>query len=399
MTGRVLVTGVGAVSCLGSGRAALWHGLLAGGGQPRDVIDPHAHMESALMYLTPEVPAAPVALAHVPLSAGPRFAVAAAREAVDDAGLAGPARAGLPVVLGVEMGNARMHEDRRTGTHRTASSDPDRWTPMTVTAAAVAAALGSRETHTSVGNACAASAYALTVAADMIRAGEADVVLTGGAEGATRVGMGAFNRLGAADPVRCRPFDRGRRGTVFGDGAAMLVLESADHARARGAHAYAEVAGAAWSCDARHPTAPDPSATHVIRAMREALDAAGLGPADVGAVVPHGTGTALNDVVESHAMRAVFGAHCDRLPLINLKAMIGHTAGVAGAFGCATAALALRAGVVPASPRIDEPDPECAVLVPQDGTRPIERPAVMVNSYAFGGNNACVVLTGGAVDR
>ncbi|MCA2218258.1 beta-ketoacyl synthase N-terminal-like domain-containing protein [Jidongwangia harbinensis] len=400
MTGRVLITGLGALTCLGAGAPALWHGMLGGGGRPRPVPDPHAHMRTTLMYLFPgDLPAEPAAVAHVPLASGPRYAVAAAREAVADAGLSEPVLRDMPVLLGVEMGNAGLHEARRVaGPDAAATAGPRRWTPLTVTAAAVGAALGSRAPNTSVGNACAASAYALTLAADLIRAGEADVVLAGGAEGVTRVGMGAFNRLGAADPVRCRPFDRQRRGTVFGDGAAMLVLESAGHAARRGARAYAEVAGAAWSCDAHHPTAPDATATQVIRAIRAALAAAGLAPGDLGAVVPHGTGTPLNDVVESRALREVFGDHCAALPLLNLKGMIGHTAGVAGAVGCVAAALMLRSRMVPAAPRRDEPDPDCPVWLPSTPT-PLDRPSVLVNSYAFGGNNASVVLTAPGEDR
>jgi 3-oxoacyl-[acyl-carrier-protein] synthase II len=352
-------------------------------------------MQSALMYLVPEadIPAEPAGHAHVPLASGPRTGVAAAQEAVADAGLDKSALRRLPVVLGVELDNARMHEQRRVAARDGAACARDsRWTPMTVTSSAIAESLGTEAGHLSVGNACAASAYAITVAMDMIRSGEADVVLAGGAEGPTRVGMGAFNRLGAADPVRCRPFDRRRQGTVFGDGAAMLVLESAQRAANRGATGYAEFLGAAWSCDAHHPTAPDPDATQVIRGMRHALAQAGLAATDIGAVVPHGTGTPSNDQVESRALREVFGDHCARLPLLNLKGAIGHTAGVAGAFGCLAAALMIRLGRVPASATPDEQDPDCDVWIPRTSVA-LTWPTVLVNAYAFGGNNASLVLT------
>ncbi len=229
------------------------------------------------------------------------------------------------------------------------------------------------------------------MAMDMIRAGEATTVLVGGAEGVTRAGMGSFDRLGAADPVRCRPFDRNRAGTMFGDGSAMIVLESAGHARRRGARPYAELAGAAWSCDAHHPTAPDPSGTQIIRAMTEALADAGLSRSQVGCVIPHGTGTPLNDVVESQALGAMFGDRTPELPLFSLKAMIGHTSGAAGAFACMTAALMIRHGKTPANATIDQ-DPECAVWLPQEHSVPLKTPIVLVNTYAFGGNNTSLVV-------
>lgn len=394
---RVVITGLGAVSCLGTGVPAFWRGLGSGGGTPRVVPDPDARMANRLMYAVAaeDVPEEPERYAHVPLAAGPRMAVTAAHGAVRDAGLDAGLLARMPVVLGVEMGNAGMHEARRTDSaQHTPLAGYDRWTPMTVTSAAVAAAIGAGGGNTSVGNACAASGYAAAVAADMIRAGETEVALTGGAEGPTRVGMGVFNRLGATDPLRCRPFDRERQGTLFGDGSAMLVLESAEHAAARGATVYAELAATAFSCDAHHPTAPDPGGTQAVRGMRRALADADLEPEDIGGVVPHGTGTPLNDVVESEALREVFGELCDRLPLFSLKSMIGHTAGVAGAFGTLTAALMLHHGRTPANAPVEDQDPRCAVWLPQDRPLPLSAPAVLVNAYAFGGNNVSLVLTG-----
>ncbi|GGV11572.1 beta-ketoacyl-[acyl-carrier-protein] synthase family protein [Streptomyces spectabilis] len=383
---RVVITGLGAVSCLGTGVAAHWAGLLAGGGEPAEVPLPHLNMRTTKMYLVDraEVPAKPASHAGTELGTSPRLAVAAAEQALTDAGLAYGTRDAVPVVLGVELGNADMQEVRRSA-GRTA------WTTLTPAAAVVGAAIGSRAALTSVGNACSASGYALTIALDMIRAREAATVLVGGAEGITRAGIGAFNRLGAADPVRCRPFDRNRAGTMFGDGSAMIVLEAAEHARRRGARPYAELAGAAWSCDAYHPTAPDPSGDQVVRAMTEALADARVSGADVGCVIPHGTGTPLNDVVESRALHRVFGERTRELPLFSLKAMIGHTTGAAGAFACLTATLMLRHRQSPANVVIDQ-DPECDVWLPQERSVPLDAPAVLVNTYAFGGNNTSFVV-------
>ncbi|WP_221351521.1 beta-ketoacyl-[acyl-carrier-protein] synthase family protein [Streptomyces beigongshangae] len=383
---RVVITGLGAVSCVGTGVTAYWDGLLAGGGEPADVPLPHLNMRTKKMYLVDrdEVPAEPSRHAGVELGSSPRLAVAAAEQALADAGLEDRARPALPVVLGVELGNADMQETQRSA-GRTA------WTTPAPAAAVVAARIGSRAAVTSVGNACSASGYALTIASDMIRAGEATAVLVGGAEGVTRAGMGAFNRLGAADPVRCRPFDRNRAGTMFGDGSAMIVLEAAGHARRRGAEPYAELAGAAWSCDAYHQTAPDPSGDQIVRAMTDALADAGLGGSDVGCVIPHGTGTPLNDVVESRALHRMFGGSTREVPLFSLKAMIGHTTGAAGAFACLTATLVLRHRRIPANIPIDQ-DPECDVWLPQEHPVPLGAPAVLINTYAFGGNNTSLVV-------
>lgn len=383
---RVVITGLGAISCLGSSVAAYWDGLLAGGGEPAEVRLPDLNMRATKMYLVDpaDVPPEPSCYAGAELGDSPRMAVAAAEQALTDSGLEAGARSAVPVVLGVEPGNADMHERQRSAGRRV-------WTPLTPTAGVVGAAIGSRASVTSVGNACSATGYALTIALDMIRMGEATTVLVGGAEGATRIGMGAFARLGAADPVRCRPFDRNRAGTMFGAGSAMIVLEAADHARLRGVQPYAELAGAAWSCDAHHLTAPDRSGDQIIRAMTEALADAKLRASDVSCIIPHGTGTPLNDVVESQALRAIFGDGTRKLPLFSLKAMIGHTTGAAGAFACLTAALMIRHQKSPANSPIDQ-DPECDVWLPQEIPVPLDAPAVLINTYAFGGNNTSFVV-------
>ncbi|MBE1586631.1 beta-ketoacyl-[acyl-carrier-protein] synthase family protein [Nonomuraea angiospora] len=386
---RAVLTGLGAVSCLGAGAEAHWAGLLAGGAAPREVDLPYMHMRARRMYLTPPsaIPAGPGTHAGIPLGPAPRMAVAAAREALADAGIGRGDTVRIPVVMGVEMGNASVQEEQRG-----AGGTPP-WTPLAVTAAVVAEAVGSRAGTAGLGNACAAGGYTLGVALDVIRAGEADVVLVGGAEGITRVGMAGFDRIRVTDPYGCRPFARDRAGTVFADGAAFAVLESAAHAASRGARPYAELGAAAWSCDAyHHPTAPEPDAVQLVRAMRNALADAGVRPEQVGCVLPHATGTPVNDAVESRALRRVFGDSSGRPPVFALKALIGHTSGAAGMFACLTAALIASRATIPANAPLDQ-DPECDVWLPQDGPVPLNRPAVLVNSCATGGVNASFVLS------
>ncbi|OPF82742.1 3-oxoacyl-ACP synthase [Streptomyces antioxidans] len=407
----VLVTGLGALSPLGAGVDAFWRGMHKADTAPARVPDPLAHMDRPLMYLVPEadVPDGPEEQDGLPLGRGSRFALAAAREAVADAGLTAPlepsalpeayaAGGGLDprrvaVALSTGMGDTDLHEGWWTGGEPPASG---RWAPAFPLASVVGGWFGAQGVNTCVSNACAASGYALSVGADLIRSGEADVVIAGGAEAYSRVALACFNRLGAIDPERCRPFAADRQGTVFGEGAAVLVLESAAHARARGARTvYGRLAGAGWSCDAHHATAPEPSGEQIERAMRGALREAGAGPesgsgsgpGELGFVIPHGTGTELNDVVESR----VLGGLTPRTPLYSVKALIGHTGGAAGAFAALAASLVLHHGTLPPNVPVGELDPECAVPLPS-GSTPLTGAYGLVNAYAFGGNNVSLVF-------
>ncbi|WP_413101443.1 beta-ketoacyl synthase N-terminal-like domain-containing protein [Streptomyces sp. Inha503] len=410
----VLVTGLGALSPLGAGTDAFWRGMHKADTAPTRVPDPLAHMDHPLMYLVPEadIPDGPEEQDGLPLGRGSRFALAAAREAVADAGLAvvpglegtgsglDPRR--VAVALSTGMGDTDLHEGWWTGE----APASGRWAPPFPLASVVGGWFGAEGVNTCVSNACAASGYALSVGADLIRSGEADVVIAGGAEAYSRVALACFNRLGAIDPERCRPFAVERRGTVFGEGAAVLVLESATHARARGARTvYGRLAGAGWSCDAYHATAPEPSGEQIERAMREALREAGAesgsgagpesesgagsesGSGGLGFVIPHGTGTELNDVVESRVLDAL----TPRTPLYSVKALIGHTGGAAGAFAALAASLVLHHGTLPPNVPVGEQDPECAVRLPS-GSAPMTGAYGLVNAYAFGGNNISLVF-------
>lgn len=379
----VLVTGIGAVSCHGRGAAALWRAMSAARVRlPDRPADPLANMPLPLIYLVPE----DLCAEHPGRAA--QFAVTAAVEALADAGLPASAADAVPpgrlgVVLGSCMGEAGLWERARYP----GSAVPG-WNPVFRLSAHVGEWLSVLGPAGDVANACAAGLFSIAVAVDMIRAGEADVVLAGGADAYSRTALACFNRLGAVDPVRCRPFDRHRAGTVFGEGAGVLVLESAQHAAARGARVRARVAGAALSCDAHHPTAPEPDGAQIGRTMREALAQSGGGR--VGAVVPHGTGTQLNDVVESAALRRTLDDAAE-VPLYSLKALLGHTGGAAAALAACAATMILGERVVPPNVPTAEQDPRCEVWLP-DAVVPLSAGRVLVNAYGFGGANASVVL-------
>ncbi|MFF8813522.1 beta-ketoacyl-[acyl-carrier-protein] synthase family protein [Streptomyces pactum] len=387
----VVITGLGVLSCLGSGVEAYWKGLHAARSAPRRIPAPNADMPYPSMYLVPDedLPAGPAEQDGLPLGRGSQFALEAARQAVADAGadsLAALDPARVAVSISTGMGDADLHEGWRPA----GPAVTDRWAPAFPAAAVVAGWFGAEGPSTSISNACSASGYALTVAADQIRSGEADVVIVGGTEACSRVAMACFNRLGAMDPERCRPFATGRRGTLFGEGAAVMVVESAEHARRRGApRAYAALAGSGWSCDAYHATAPEPTGAEIGRGMRQALEEAGADPSDVAFVVPHGTGTELNDVVESETLATVLGG--TTTPVYNLKALVGHTGSAAGAFGALTSALLLHHGTVPGNVDIGEQDPRCTVSLPT-AAAPTRGRFGLVNAYAFGGNNISLVL-------
>ncbi|MFI7227225.1 beta-ketoacyl-[acyl-carrier-protein] synthase family protein [Nonomuraea angiospora] len=356
----VLVTGVGAVTCQGYGAAALLAAMTAAAPPvPQRLTDTPTIMRHPLIHRIPGVARGAMALA-----------ASAVGEALGDAGLEQLPDVRAGVVIGSCLGDA----------------GPD-GSPDFRVASAVGRLLGAFGANISVSNACAAGGFALCLAADLIRTGEADVVITGGADAYSRVGWASFDRLGAVDPVRCRPFDRDRQGTILAEGAGILVLESAEHARGRGASAYAKLAGSGWSCDAHHLTAPEPSGEQIIRGMRKAL--AGDEP---GCVIPHGTGTVLNDLVESQALRTVLGTGADHVPLYSAKALLGHTGGASAALGAVMACLILRAGAVPANVPLDEQDPRCEIYLPVDTPVALPVPRVLVNAYAFGGANASFVL-------
>jgi 3-oxoacyl-[acyl-carrier-protein] synthase II len=217
-------------------------------------------------------------------------------------------------------------------------------------------------------------------------------MLAGGADAFSRITYTGFSRLGAIAPEVCQPFDRNRKGMIPGEGAGMVVLEPLDRARARGARIYAEVAGYGLSCDAHHMTAAHPEGRGAARAMQRALAESGLGPEDVSYISAHGTGTPTNDRLESLAVKRVFGDAARRVPISSIKSMLGHTMGAASAIETAVCALAIFFDRIPPTMNLVEPDPECDLDCVPNVARELTVKVAMNNAYAFGGNNASVIL-------
>lgn len=247
--------------------------------------------------------------------------------------------------------------------------------------------------------ACASGVQAFLEAQRLIERGDVDVVIAGGTESAIiPLSFAALANMGALskrndDPQRAsRPFDGNRDGFVFGEGAGVLVIESAEHAAARGASVIAEVAGGALTGDAFHISAPDPSGYGATLAMQRAIRDAGLEPEQVDYVVAHGTSTSLNDATETKAIRAAFGPHADRLAVSSNKSMVGHTLGAAGAISALAAVLAIRDGVIPPTINQETPDPACDLDYVPNAPRDADVNVAIINGFGFGGQNAVTVF-------
>jgi 3-oxoacyl-[acyl-carrier-protein] synthase II len=247
--------------------------------------------------------------------------------------------------------------------------------------------------------ACASGVIAFQDALRLIGSGECDVVLAGGSEAPLlAVAFAALSNMTALskrndDPAGAsRPFDRTRDGFVFGEGAGVLVVESAEHALARGATILAEIVGAALTADAFHISAPEPTGRGATMAMTKALRQAGLAPDEIGHIVAHGTSTPLNDVTETRAIKSTFGAHAYKLPVSSPKSMVGHTLGAAGALSAIAAVGAIRDGWVAPTINYHEPDPDCDLDYVPNVKRQVKVDAAMINGFGFGGQNAVAVF-------
>jgi 3-oxoacyl-[acyl-carrier-protein] synthase II len=396
---RVFVTGVGVVSSIGLGKEAFFRSLRAGktgispvasfdasqlgrqvAGEVRD-FDPRDHLTAAEQRRTGRCSA---------------MAIAAARMALEDAGLGGKRLDGprTAVVMGTTMGEAEiLGELERNwivgGARAVRRAHIPRY-GSTLLPIHVARATGAQGMVLTLPAACAAGNYAIGFAADLIRSGRADVVITGAAELIQELQFSGFVRLAAMAPEKCQPFDLNRQGLLLGEGAGLLIAESEAHAIRRGARPLAELGGYGLSCDAYHITRPHPEATGSIVALRDAIARSFLSPDDVDFVNAHGTGTKHNDIAESKAMHDVFGAR--RVPISSMKSMLGHCMGAASALEAIGCIFTLETGLYPPTIGYETPDPECNVDVVANVTRPGKADVIVNNSLAFGGYNAVAVF-------
>jgi 3-oxoacyl-[acyl-carrier-protein] synthase II len=405
---KVVVTGLGVVSPIGNDIPGFWESVKAG----RSGIGPISLVDASDMAvrIAGEVKGFDPTLRIDPKEAKKmdrytQFSVFAAAEALADAGLSRETmeseRTG--VCIGTGQGGSGSIEEAVT---RLVERGPTRVPPLTVAKAMakfgpaqIAMTFNITGPCQCIVTACAAGTDAIGQAMRLIRDDQADTIIAGGSEASiVRMCMSSFINIQALsarneEPEKAsRPFDRDRDGFVMAEGAGVLVLEEYQHALARGAKIYAEVAGFGQTCDAHHLTAPDPEGVGVSRAIRLALADARLNPDDIDWVSAHGTSTPLNDPIETKAIKSAFGDHAKRLKVSSLKSMTGHCIGAAGAIEAIAGILGMREGYVHATINYENPDPACDLdYVPNKGvSMPIR--AFIKNSMGFGGQNAVVVF-------
>ncbi|RPF42607.1 3-oxoacyl-[acyl-carrier-protein] synthase II [Thermodesulfitimonas autotrophica] len=408
MSPRVVVTGLGVISPVGTGKEAFWEALVKGRSGVRritrfDASEFKTQIAAEVGDFDPE--------AYIDKKEARRmdrftqFAVAAANLALSDAAIATEAldRDRVGVVLGCGIGGIGTFEEQ---TRVLVSRGPNRVSPFFVPmmianmgAGYIAIYHRFYGPNSTVVTACASSNHAIGEAFRIIQRGEADVMLTGGAEAAiTPVALAGFCAMKAMstrndEPEKaCRPFDAARDGFVIGEGAAVLVLERLEHALARGARIYAEVAGYGQSCDAYHITAPDPDGAGAAKAMARALADARLRPEEVDYINAHGTSTPLNDKVETMAIKKVFGEFAYRIPVSSTKSMTGHLLGAAGGIEAAACVLSITHGVIPPTINYENPDPECDLDYVPNEARRAQVDVALSNGLGFGGHNATLIF-------
>jgi len=416
---RVAITGIGVVSPFGVGREVFWDHVSRGISGTRAITEfdttnltcrVTASVPDAALDAAGERGVDPAEEASLNGRADPRryakvsrIAVLAAREALHDAGLS-PNTDDIGVVVGSGAGGIDVAE-RQYGEYYAGAFH--RISPYTIpvsivgiVSSEISIALGLRGVSHVLSTGCTSSTDAIGYAASLIRHGEAEVIVSGGADacatpgmifgfGRMRVVATKYNDRPAEAP---RPFDRGRDGFVLGEGAWLLTLEREDRARARGAKVYAAVDGYGSTCDAYHLVEMDPDGTEIVRAMSLAIERSGRDRDSIGYVNYHGTSTQLNDATEARCVRRLFGARADRIAGSSTKSMIGHPQGASGAAGVVTTAMAMAAGLLPPTINLRDQDPACDLDFIPNEARAGGMDAALCNCLGFGSKNSALVL-------
>ena len=406
---RVVVTGLGATTPVGGTAKQTWEAILAGQSgvrvMPFDWVETY-QLPVKIAATIKQSPSEVLTKVEVRrLDPGGQYGLIAAREAWTDAGTPEVEPERLGVVIGSGIGGVNTLLDqwdtlKEKGVRRVFPLAVPMLMPNGP-AAAVSLDLGARAgSHTPV-SACSSGAEAIGYAVEMIRSGRADVVVAGGTEAAMHpmpiAGFAAMQALSTRndDPeAASRPYDTGRDGFVLGEGAAVVVLESEAHAKARGARIYAEVAGVGMTSDAYHIAAPDPEGAGAARAMRTAVEGAGLSPSDIVHINAHATSTPVGDIAESNAIRRAFGDEVDHMPVSATKSMTGHLLGAAGALETIFAILAIHHRLAPATINVDDFDSQISLDVIRGEHRKLPEGdiAALNNSFGFGGHNLALAI-------
>jgi 3-oxoacyl-[acyl-carrier-protein] synthase II len=399
---RVVITGLGLVTPIGTGNDKFWKAALAGvnGVRPLVQFDPTAFRTktggevldfNASTYLSQQE--------IDRMGRSSQFAVSAAKMAVQDAALSlekvNPYR--IAVSMGTTMGEPQILEKGvnikyKTGNSQDIPSNLPRQYPCGSIPANVARTLNARGPLIIIPTACAAGNYAIGYGYDLIQLGKVDMVIAGGSDPFSGIAFTGFNRLLATTPDVCRPFDINRAGMAVSEGSGVLILERLDHALARGAKIYAEILGYGLGCDAFKMTIPDPDGSGGIMALSRAIKNTGIAIEDIDYISAHGTGTGENDKIETAIVKAVLKDYAYKVPMSSIKSMLGHTMGAASAIEAAACAMMIRNNVMLPTINYKDPDPECDLDCVPNTSREAEVNTVISNAYAFAGNCSALVL-------
>jgi 3-oxoacyl-[acyl-carrier-protein] synthase II len=398
MNKRVVITGLGVISSIGIGWKEFWKNLLGGksGISPVSSFNTSNHFThngGEVKIFKPEDFISEERLKFI--NRATQMALAAAKLAIEDAGL-------IPgyldnhkvgISFGTTLGDAQTIEDidmllinNEPISERLICQIPTHASPSNI-----AKKYKVNGPNFMFSTACAAGNYAICYGYDLIKLNRADIVFAGGSDPFSRIEYTGFNQLSAVAPEKCQPFDKNRKGMMVAEGAGTLILETLESALKRKAPIYAEILGYGLSCDAQHMT--QPSVEGISQCIIKAINEAGINKEDVNYISAHGTGTVANDRAECAAIKKVFGSRYKQIPVSSIKSMIGHTMGAASALEAITCALVVRNDIIPPTINYQTPDPECDIdCVPNEVRKHIVNIALN-NSFAFGGNNASLVLT------
>ena len=397
MKRRIVVTGLGVVSSIGIGKDKFWKNLISGtsgisdittfdvskysskkGAEVKNFISENFFNKKELRQF----------------GRASQFSVSATKLAFKDAKITPGKDSNIGVVIGTTLADA--HNIEQIDKYWITSDEENIWSENIVKypgynlSNSVSYYFKLKGGNFVIPTACAAGNYSIGLIYDLIKKGKLDIGVAGGADPLGRINFTGFNRLVAMAPEKCQPFDKNRKGMMVGEGSGVIVLEDMQHALKRGAAMYAEVLGYGLSCDAYNMTIP--SIEGIEKVMEKAIKNSDIKKSEVGYICAHGTGTQANDRAECSAIRKVFGESINNVAVSSMKSMLGHTMGAASAIEAIGCCLAVQKGIIPPTINFETPDPECDIDCVPNVSKEKELKVVLNNSFAFGGNNACLVL-------
>ena len=400
MRKRVVIAGLGVVSAVGNSIPEFWNSLIEGkdGTKEITVFDSSPYRTKMAAEVSDFEPGAHFSKKEIRrFSRCDQFGIVAFREAWKSARFdqASLDKEKVGVVLGAGSGGIlsveKYFRDFYQGLKRPSPSLLISYSLATTTDH-IAIESGLKGPRTTTATVCSSSSASIGVAYEMIQMGLADVMVTGGSDSLCEVSYSGFGSLKLIDPESCKPFDKRRQGLIIGEGAGILILEELDHALRRGASIRSEFLGYGICADAYHLTAPEPNGEGVERVIRIALDHAGITPEEVDTINAHGTATPFNDIAETRGIKRVFGERAKEIPISGIKSMVGHCLGSAGGIEAVATVLTLENGIIPPTIHYEVPDPLCDLNYTPNQSIKRDVRAALSNSFAFGGNNVCLVF-------